>query len=156
MKKFSQHLYELWGANNLYGRGLKEHLRGLDLAGLDYSRTSGTYQVIFSWLVLTVLVFWALYYFVNRKPRFSRRSTWGLVMLGVVLLNCVIGFYIPWKALNTGMFASSIISFSTADIVFFSLTNGFWAAILFLIFTFLIKIKPLGALSPNRHTPFKQ
>lgn len=144
-------LITIFESFNLYStqNGLGEHLRGLDIKGIDYSNQSIYSMVFLSLFIVNALIIVNYYYgLLNRIP-FNRFFWWFIN----VLLGSVILFFIAFLYSNndfvTGNYYTKL-SISTSDCVGFGLTSAIFSILWCCILTVLIKWNS----SVNKKVPF--
>lgn len=149
MKDFFAVMYELF--IGWYGQELGDHLYGLNpQTGSNYD-SSSLYVIIgfiglFSSLLITLI-----YYKFWDSPTYNTWKHWSLALLGNLIINFSLGFYLPYKDYQIGNIAPSIRdAIDTSDITAFAFGNIFWALIWFLLFSIIIR----HFSKNNRLTPF--
>ncbi len=151
MKDFFAAMYELF--ISLYGDSLALHLYGFD--GTNYTNDA-LYVSIGIYLIIISLVLSVLFYIILNKPNFSRWYHWLLILLGNLVINAFIGYWLPSIDYDTGNIATSL-NINTNDILGFSTVNGIWSLIWFVLFSIICRLlcNFIPGIGYNtRHTPF--
>jgi hypothetical protein len=129
--------------------GLGEHLRGLDINGIDYSNQS-VYTMVFICLFIINSVIIINYYYgiLNRIP--YNRFLWWFIN---VLVGAIILFFIAFLYANNDFSSGSIypkLSVSSSDCVGFGLTSAIYSIIWSCLLSIIIKWNS----SVNKKVPF--
>lgn len=144
-------LITIFESFNLYStqNGLGEHLRGLDIKGIDYSNQSIYSMVFLSLFIVNALIIINYYYgLLNRIP--FNRFFWWLIN---VLLGSIILFFIAFLYSNNDFVTGNYypkLSISTSDCVGFGLTAAIFSILWSCVLSILIKWNS----SVNKKVPF--
>jgi len=137
MTDFFASLYEWFGLNPLFSTNFGDHLRGLDTACNDYAATP-IYSVVGIAMMGLSMLFYALYYHVVDSVKYSRRGSWFVVLLALIILDFCIAFLLPYNDIQAGNFCKSEdFSIDGTDCFGFAFSNSIWAAIFFTFFSLL-------------------
>lgn len=108
---------------------------------------NGLYWQVGIFLIILSIGLAAIFYYVINRPFFSRWWAW-LIVLGVnFLLNLILGLSIPLTELTSKGF-----QFSTLNVIPFAFVNALYSAIVFVIFSFIIRwgsVHAKGTPIPN-------
>lgn len=130
-----QTIYELF--KSMYGSDLGLHLEGW--TGVDY--TGNSLYTSTGWIVVFASLFWVVtfYYFIN-NPRFARWYHWLLILCVNFIILLAVSFYLVQSDYNNGDIAADIEPLiSTQNMLFWGVTNGIIASLLFIIFSFTLR-----------------
>lgn len=144
-------LITMFESFNLYSSqmGLGEHLRGLDIKGLNFSNQSIYSMVFLSLFLVNTLIMINYYYGVLNRIPFNRFFWWLLnVIIGSTILF-LIAFLYSNNDFVTGNYYPKL-SISTSDCIGFGLTSLIFSFIWCCILSVLIKWNS----SVNKKVPF--
>jgi len=151
MNAITEFLITLFESIGLYStqNGLGEHLRGLDIEGIDYSNQS-VYVMVFLCLFIVNLIIIFNYYFgiLNRIP-FNRFLWW----LSNVIVGATILFFVAFLYANNDLTTGNIyskLSVTSSDCVGF----GFTAAIYSILWSLFLSVAIKWKSSVNKKVPF--
>lgn len=132
-----------------YSRGLHQQLKGLSLDCNGYNGSSA-YQLVSLTLLITAGVLALNYYYgLFNRPRFARFWIWFLNLLVACGIVGTVAYMQAYSPLQTGRFCPEL-RFSGMDCLLFSLTAMVYTALVFLLFSALIKWKSVS----NKKVPF--
>ncbi len=132
MNEFFASLYELF--INFFGHDLGMHLNGYQDGAF------GEPHYIWFGLVLmlgTVLMVVLFYYIINH-PRFNMWKHWLLMLGATVIIQYIIAYQWVLDHLNTGKICDDLIV-NKSDIASFSFVHAFWAFVIFVFVSFVIR-----------------
>lgn len=95
---------------------------------------NGLFGSIGLWLILISVALAVFFYYLINRPGFSRWGHWLIILLIDFLINFIIGIALPMDQLSAKGF-----QFSYMDIVPFAFFNALYAAICFVIVSFIIR-----------------
>ncbi len=151
MNAVAEFLITLFESIGLYStqNGLSEHLRGLDIKGIDYSNQS-IYAMVFLCLFIVNSLIVINYYYgiLNRIP--FNRFLWWLIN---VIVGATILFFVAFLYANNDFTTGNIyskLSVTSSDCVGFGFTAAIYSIIWSCILSIIIKWKS----SVNKKVPF--
>lgn len=147
---FFASLFEWFGLNPLYGNDLGEYLRGFDITCSDYLDTHW-YSIIGFTMIGSVIFLYFLQYHILDKFKFDRFYHWWFFAVILVVLNFMVAFTIPYNAIHSNNFCSSLILNNT-DCFGFGFSNAIWS---FIFYTLITTFKyPKHLANNSRYTTF--
>ena len=128
IQDFIANIYELWGA--AYFEGFSDDMYDIN-----------AYAPIFIWMIISIVIVGATYYYIINSPRLNRWYWWGTFNLATSLLNFAIGWGISYGKLfdlyynqNMDLPYSSMTEFFLFAVICF-----FWTFVLFFVCSMIIK-----------------
>lgn len=128
----------------IYSMYLFDYLKGMDCNGNDVGPDHFV-KIGFAMLVASLLVA-VFYYYIIDHPRFNRWWSWLIMMFISVAANFTYGFSYVYNRLNGGQIPNCFVTTESGEQLLtnsncfsFGLTNAFIGAIVFIIFSLLIK-----------------
>lgn len=135
MRDFFASMYEL--LSSLYGNDLGLHLYGWDGVAFD---NNSLYVSVGIAMVLISFLTMALFYYIINSPSFSRWYHWLMVLVGNVVINYFVAFYLAYLDYNNGDIADDIAPLiDSSHLHFWGLANAIYAILFFVIFSFTFR-----------------
>ena len=136
---------------SLFGQDLAEHLWGWDMSTQDYTK-GNHFNSIGSVLVLVTLFMVVLFYYIINHPRFNHWWSWILVLIINSGMNFLYGWKLTLSDLSNNLISDDLMyirdvttnaivtqKITESNCVNFGIANATLAAILFLIFSFMLR-----------------
>lgn len=140
---------------SLYGKPLSEYMWGYDCSTQEYDLDL-LYNQFAMIAILSAVIIPPVYYYVWNPVRRQQLKYWGL-MVATGLVNFVIAFFMLKKDLDNGLIGDCLLYdeqgnqvIDTMNIVMFGVVDFLFAAILFFLFSMVIKWRSKAV----RHYPF--
>ncbi|MBR4156121.1 MAG: hypothetical protein IKU01_05415 [Bacteroidales bacterium] len=121
-------IYELWGG--AYFDGFSNDMYDIN-----------AYLPIFLWMIISIVIVSATYYYIINSPRLNRWYWWGAFNLGTSLLNFAIGWGVSYGKLFDLYYNQNMdlpYSGMTEFFPFATICFG-WTFVLFFVFSMVIK-----------------
>ena len=131
MQEVFAKIYEWFGLIPFYSKDMGDHLRGFDVTCTDYIATPWYSYIGWIMLVTTIFTF-ALQYYIVDSPKYSQARHWWFFALGLVLLNFLIAFAIPYNDIQDSNFCNQL-KLNVSDCVGFGFSNALWSLIMYII-----------------------
>ena len=128
IKDFIANIYELWGG--AYFEGFSDDMYDIN-----------AYLPIFLWMIISIVIVSATYYYIINSPRLNRWYWWGAFNLGTSLLNFAIGWGVSYGKLFDLYYNQNMdlpYSGMTEFFLFATICFG-WTFVLFFVFSMVIK-----------------
>ena len=148
-------IYEWFGINPLYSADLGAQLRGWSPNCTGVSDGTEWYVYIGISMILITIAFYVAQYHIFDSSRYMLRRHWWLTALFLTILNFLVGFTIPFDALQARNYCASgdnALHFNSVDCFGFALTNAIWGLVLFILITSTPLIRRFS--NNCRHTTF--
>ena len=147
----TEFLITIFESLNLYSSqmGLGEHLRGMDLQCLDYSRQSIYAMVFLALFLINTIIMINYYYGVFNRIPFNRFLWWLINMLVGATIMFVIAFLYANNDFSSGDFCPQL-DITTSDCLGFGMTTSIFSIIWSCLLSIIIKWKS----SVNKKVPF--
>ena len=128
IQNFIANIYELWGG--AYFDGFSNDMYSIN-----------AYLPIFLWMIISIVIVSATYYYIINSPRLNRWYWWGTFNLATSLLNFAIGWGISYGKLYDLYYEMNM------DLPYYAMTEFFpfaticfgWTFVLFFVFSMMIK-----------------
>lgn len=130
MRDFFASLYEWFGLVPLYSTDMGDQLRGWDITCTDYIGTP--WYVFIGWIMVSLTSFiYAFQYHILDSTKWNKKKHWWIFALGVLLLNFLIAFIIPYNSIKAGDYCNQL-NLSITDCMGFGISNALLSFIYFL------------------------